>query len=431
MTHKIVRIGRRLYATSIVNADPFALRAPDGDNDRYFNPLAGVDGTGTFANPWNNLTSARRNSLVAGQALWCRGGGSSAWPDGTGAGSGTVSNRILVATYPGDTRHTFTFSGNGARLGGGSYWRLQNLGFTCETTGLCTEQQQNFNGGAVSNFIDFIDIVGVQTGGVFTDNQGIIFSTSGHSHRFIRGSYTGPAGQIANQSLIWLDYAYNIAIIGALLDQSANPIYFKHTNWNDAAFPGGVIQNCIIRRGGRGVRAQVNYSRWINNAFDACRLGLDEQDGTPVRGGNNSVINHNTFLNSNALGAAETTDAGVCNNCVGNNNVLAGTTLWMDAPFEATDKNTTIDYSAVEGAATNHYYRASAVRTMADYKTFDATQEVNGVAGTLALVGGATPGNTPANWALAAGSVGIGNASDGGDRGVNAAQLLTTEGWTP
>lgn len=415
--------------------DPFALRDPNGDNDKYFNPNAGTDGTGTFANPWNALTSARVASLVAGQGLWCRGGGVSyAWPDTTGAASGTSNNRILVATYHGDTQFEFTFTGVGARLGGGSYWRLQNLKLSCVTTGLCTEQQENFAGGVTSNFIDFIDIAGVQTGGAYTDNQGIIFSTNGWGHRIIRGTWIGPADgatQVGNQSLIWFDWAYGIKIIGGLFERSGNPIYFKHTNWNDPAFPGGIIQNCIIRLGGRGVRAQTNYSQWINSAFDACRLGLDERDGSPIAGGNSSLIRHCTFFNSNALGAAETTDAAVCNNSTGTDNVFAGTSLWIDAPYEATNKNTIVNYSAVEGAATNHYYRNSVQRTIASYKATYPTQEINGVAGTLSLVGGSTPGSTPANWALAAGSVGIGNASDGGDRGVRASRLLTLEGWNP
>lgn len=416
-------------------SDPFALRDPDGDNDRYFNPTAGSDGTGTFASPWNSLTSARRNTLVSGQALWCRGGSSSAWPDGTGAASGADdTHRILVATYPGDAQHTFTFSGNGARLGGGSYWRLQNLGLSCETTGLCTEEQQNFNGGTRSDYLDLVDCVGTQSGGVWTDNQGILFVTgvSGlpRGHRVVRGSYTGQSGQSNNQSLLWFDHQYAVAIIGAILDQSANPFYFKHTSRNDSAFPGGTIMNCIIRRGGRGVRSQANWLTIINNAFDACSLGLDEDDGS-MAGGNNCVINHNTFLNSNALGAAEATSATRCTNVTAANNAFLGTSLWMDAPFEATDKNTTINYSAVEGAGTNHYYRNSTGYTMAGYKSFDSSQEANGVAGTLALVGGSTPGNTPSNWVLAAGSVGIGDASDSGNRGVNASNLLTITGWTP
>lgn len=416
---------------SPASGDPFALRSPNGDNDKYFNPNAGSDGTGTFASPWNALTSARVAALTAGQGLWCRGGGvSAAWPDTTGAASGTSTNRILVATYPGDAQFEFTFTGVGARLGGGSFWRLQNLKLSCVTTGLCTEQQQNFAGGVASNSIDLVDITGVQTGGAYTDNQGILFSTAGNGHRIIRGSYSGPAGQVANQSLLWFDYPYDLRIIGVLLDQSANPIYFKHTLWNSSANALGIVQNCIIRRGGRGVRAQANYSQWINCAFDACGLGLDEDDGS-MAGGNNSTIKHCTFLNSDALGDAEATSATRCTNSTGTDNVLAGNSRWMDAPFEATDKNTVVNYSAVEGTATNHYYRNSVQRTMADYKTTYPTQEVNGIAGTLALVGGSAPGNTPSNWALAAGSVGLGNASDGGDRGVRASRLLTLEGWTP
>jgi hypothetical protein len=46
--------------------------------------------------------------------------------------------------------------------------------------------------------------------------------------------------------------------------------------------------------------------------------------------------------------------------------------------------------------------------------------EGSGLTGTISLVGGGAPGATPANWALPPGSVGIGNASDGGDRGVDA-----------
>lgn len=305
---------------------------------------------------------------------------------------------------------------------------------------MCTEQNQAFGGGVRAHFVDFVDITGVHTGGAYTDNQGIVFSTDGEGHRFIRGSYTSNlVGTFDNRSLIWLDRAWNVAIIGVLLEQSSNPIQFKHAHSDSAATPFGTIQNCIFRlggngpgsAGGRGAWAQANYQTWINNAFDKCNLIFDGDDGSTPVGGRNCVIRHNTFFDSLALSPNGEASATTASNCTARDNVVLGTSLWMDYPYHAGNKNNSLNYSAVEGAATNRYRRNSGIYTQSGYTTAFPDQEVNGVAGTLTLVGGATPGSTPANWALAAGSVGIGNASDSGDRGVRASRLRTLEGWTP
>lgn len=413
-------------ASATVSAsDPYVPRAPNG-SDIYVDFTAGTNGSGTSGSPYNTLTQAILRTLTAGQQLVVKGTG--AYPDSTGCASGTSGNRIVIRSWPGYTCK-FTISGSGARLGGGNYWDVYNLAVDCDQIGFCTHENASLSGGNNTNNIRFIDVVGtqLQTGG---DNTGIIWCNSRPDNiLIIRGAYSGPLGTgNSNGSLLWFDYATNISVIGALLDGSSNPIYFKHTDVTSAASPGGIVKNCIIRRAGRGFQAALNYVQYINNAFDACNLGLDENGGSALpAGGNYCTLTHNTFLNCGV--SMSITDTGTrkrTNNTFRNNAVL-GTGEFADNPFGANsneDQNNSFDYTAVEGTGTNHYYRNGSRYTQAGYKAAFPGQEVHGVAGTITLVGGASPGNTPANWAMSAG-VGIAAASDGTDCGVDATKLLT------
>jgi hypothetical protein len=358
--------------------------------------------------------------------------------------SGSAGSRITVRTYPGQTKAIWNFQteGNSFQL---SYWDFRDLDFRTDGCGF----RMGYNGwggghspsqgGAVDGSADhirFIDIVGTRTaGGVLdtktTDNRGIITAAWGNSNAntasFIgiyRSTFTGPTGEgIGNQSLIWLDYMQDVEIVGNLFLNSAIPIYFKHTqvtgfNSTNNAY----IRNNIFRNCDRAQESSVNGSTWTNNAFDACKLGFDEDGGSPPFSGSDNVISHNTFLNSDWLGPDFSMR---CSNNTATNNVMVGTSRWADSPFSANSNGNVIDYSAVAGTGTNHYYRNSTQYTMAGYKVAFSANEANGVAGTLTLVGGGSPGSTPANWALSGGTTGTGNASDGGDRGVDATKLLT------
>ena len=408
-----------LKATSIQPlSGSYAPRAP-ASGDLYLDWTLASDGAGTAASPFNTLTAARVQSLRAGQSLFVKGIGP--WPDTTGAASGTASSRIQVATWPG-IAGGFTFSDPGQRLGGGSYWDLNGLTLACVNTGLCLAQNQAFGGGNISYYCRIINCIGTRSSNSFTDNSAIIFATDGcYNTEVVGGSYTGVAGSVNNQSLLWFDYIQNVNILGVLLDTCANPFYFKHTNVNSSSTPGGVVKNCIIRNAGRYCGAALNYVQYINNAFDKASLGMDESGGG-LTGGNNCILSHNSFLNCDYLGAAQ--DATLRSNNVLTNNANLGTARLLDNPYNSSNGNNIADYTANDGAGVVHYYRNHTQYTMANYKAAYSGEEVHGVAGSIVLVGGTAPGATPSNWAMASG-VGKSAASDGTDCGVNAANLLT------
>lgn len=133
---------------------------------------------------------------------------------------------------------------------------------------------------------------------------------------------------------------------------------------------------------------------------------------------------------SGGLSSSATTSIKGGHLCMNNtfaNNVLLGTSTYTDnsggGVWAAFDQLNSIDYSAAN--TSNHYSRNSSSYTMSGYNGAFTPNEANGVSGTIAVAGGTTPGSNPSDWQLSPGSVGIGNASDGGDRGVNPATLLT------
>jgi hypothetical protein len=232
----------------------------------------------------------------------------------------------------------------------------------------------------------------------------------------MRGTFSGPA-KSNNQACLFFDNMPYVSVIGALVIGSACPIYFKH---NPGSAQTSLVKNCILRNAGRDFEAQRDNVLYQNNVFDSCQLSLDAAGGGALASG--CTLIHNTFNNSiisNSQGSAAT-------NMVLTNNVLAGTSSFYDNAYSATDEGDIINYSAVNGTGTTHYQRNHTGYTMAAYKAAYPTQEVNGLAGTVTFAGGsAGGGSAAAGWALASGSIGIGNASDGSDRGVNASTLLT------
>lgn len=409
-------------------SDPHAFRDPTGA-DLYVDFTAGSDGSGTLASPYNTLTEARVKSVAAGQAMWFRNG-TGVWPDCTNTqdGSGdSISQRITFSSYPGETC-TLQPPTDGTSQGGGWYWDFRRFQITCPNTGIRLSNPDESN---PASFVRFIDCNGTRTSGSITDNSAIIYSYTSEGVMVIRGTYTGPSGLSNNQTLLFFNSPTNCLIIGVLLDQCAIPIYFKHANTFSAGSPAGVVKNCIIRRAGRGFQAAANYATYQNNVFDATPLDLSESGGGTFAGGNNCTVSHCTFFGSSAGVGMIITDSGTRlreNNVLANNVFSGSGVMYYDNPYNANsgyDQNNSIDYSAVNGSGVSYYQRNSTTYTMSGYNSAWG-DEAHGEAGTVSFVGGGSGGgNTPANWALAGGSIGRANGSDGADRGVDASKLLT------
>lgn len=419
---------------SVANGDPYATRGPQA-GDVWINGGAGTDGSGSQASPWNVLTVARVQSLTAGQALWVQG--TVQWPDmpnGT-AQSGTPTNRIMCKVWPGQSgtfnfpavRPVVTVNGNqpssAAGSGGGYYWDWVGLNITSVDAGLWLG---DWTGGRTnaSHFWRFIDCIGVRSGSTYTDNQGVISAPEAIGIQVIRGSYTSPSGEANNQSGIWMDWVNNSQLIGVLFSQGANPLYFKHTD--QSGNTGIVVKNCIILNGGRAFTCPSNFVQFINCGIQSCTVNPSDEGGNTVNPGNNWTVNHCTFVNSDySLDPSGTEING--NNTL-TNCAWVGTSRFMDNPFNkqgGVNMNNLSDYSACDGSGNVHYVRNSTSRTLAQQQVAFPGQEVHGVAGSIVLVGGTSPGSTASNWAMSSG-VGRGAGNDGNDCGVNYLNLLTT-----
>ena len=419
----------QLAASLVVGAgvaDPYALRAPNTSTDKFLDTTQGADGAGTFASPWNNLTSARAQSLAAGQGLWVRNGSSFQLPDTRTLPSGNASNGLLnyiiFAVYPGESA-TINFPAGGVVFGGGNYWNIKGFSLVANDTGWILGNSSGSGSTDPVNNWNFIDCIGTQSDASgFTDNCGILKSDTGSNLQVIRGTWTGPSGLGNNQACLWFDTGMvPVNVIGALITGSACPIYFKH---NPGSNPGGTVRNCIIRNAGRDFEAQRSYVSYVNTVFDTCSIALNASGGGAI--GANSTFNHCTFKDS----LINNGDGSSTGNAI-TNSVFAGaaatttpTGSGFNMEYVASLGTNMVDYSATDGLT--RYLVNHVALTQASFQSTYSPNEANGVHGTITFVGGAGGGgSSAAGWALTSGSVGHLAASDGTDCGVNATNLLT------
>lgn len=417
------------------SVDEYAIRDPLS-TDKFLDPNAGSDGTGTEASPWNVFTSAKVNTLVAGQILWIRSG-TFDWASLTSLPSGTEENRIKIAAYPGETPiGTLSASTVGfddsygfGHASGAAYWDLVGLTWTLAGRAGIIFGAQQWNNPAIScNNIRIIDC-DANTTLAASDNGGILFFDSGADYwEVVRGTYTATGatgGEGTNRGLIWCDYTKHCKLIGVLLnaDGTSLPYYFKHTNAQTASEVDRVIKNCIIRNGSRGMLLCGRYFQMTNNVIDACFVDFGDQGGGAVDRGYNNIT-HNTFRSSNIGFTINDTGGETWENVL-LNCAIQGGELW-DNPYTATDLLTESSYNAYSSGA-GRIRRNGSTYSLAAYQAAFVDREINSIAGTITFEGGATPGDTPANWALATGSAGENAANDGTDMGVDASKLLTTD----
>lgn len=415
-------------------SDPYAIaRGPNG-TDKYLDPTAGSDGTGSEASPWNVLSEAKLQSLSGTVWLWIKNGTVSA-VEARGLPSGDASNRITVSAYPGHTP-TIDFAVGGKYLGGGDYWDWRGFNITCEDDGFSLPGDNPSSGAGIPvNYWRFIDCTGTKGTTGTTDNSGVIkLGYTGVEHiEIVRCSFTGSESASNNRSGIWADRTQYLKIIGCYLSGFNCPIYYKHNHQQSSAATTDIhIKNCIIRNSGRSMLMCVAYANITNCAFDACDLNFADDGGDPA--GDKNIITNCTFANGSRLNfgipqTPATTDLFLGNyqNKVRNCIFCLSSYLWDNRYGEASnfDNQTDTDYNAFSSGANVYGRNGSESYSLAGYQAAFTDQEVHSVAGTITLVGGSTPGATPANWALVGGSTGLGAGEGGVDCGVDATKLLT------
>jgi len=424
--------------------DPYALRSPIA-SDKFIDPSAANDlGSGTEANPWKTLTSARANTLQPGQHLWIKAGTITSWPSLLSLPSGTAQNRIVIAAYPGQTP-TIIFPTAGLSSldgypgfgspGGTAYWSLHGLNF--EVPGMCGIlfgiHQWNLQEVNCSN-IRVVDCTG-HTSVATSDNAGILFFDGGADYievvrcNFNAAGATGGDGR-GNRALIWTDFSTYFSLIGCILDADgvSLPFYHKHSNFQAAGTTQRIFKNNIIMNGSRGALFCGRYFQITNNVFRNVNLDFADQGGFDVGRGLNTV-RHNTFYitvgnnfgiqfvnNDGGSAAGENFDNVFADNVVTQTGFLwDGATSGVD--IRTVSNNNVYDNGSSEIRRVNTFY------SLAGYKSAFPTREINSIAGNITFSGGSSMTTNPSQWALT--GAGRNAASDGTDCGVDASKLLT------
>lgn len=448
--------GQRATLIGTTGSDPYAVPTPSA-NDRYFDPTLGTNGDGSFASPWNTITRTRLATLAPGQMLWLvNGTGSGTWnfdrggatEHMTGLQAGTASQPIGIAPYPGHTPLIWNFPESGIAFAMRN-WKIWNPNIVGPRNGIrmgWNSWHGSFSGlpsvpDTVCSDVTIIDPTGTRgltTADPTWDNSGLITAanepgvpTSAQRISVIRGHLDMPqiTGTVRNQALVWTDNIRSFHLIGTLFTGlSAQPFYLKHQDQADPNATDILIQNCIFF-GSLRMTVKASGARFINNAFWARVINQEEIiGGTEPPTGNRFL--HNTFYNTDVGGAfADVRSV----DCYGRDNVFAGAEIDTGGHGQvrgslrvrryATQTGVTgddWDYSAV--ASGIRYNQDGSNMTLAQYQAATG-QETNAEQGIVTFAG--TPSSDPATWALAASSIGRNNASDGTDRGVDAAKLLT------
>lgn len=413
--------------------DPYpAFRVPTG-SDKFFDPSAGVDGSGSDASPWNAYTAARLQSLVAGQALFVKNGTFNA-VDVRSLNSGTLGNEVTVANYPGHSP-TINFATGGVPTGGGDYWDWRGLNVTCNDTGFdLVGNSQDSGSAAPVNHWRFIDMNTTKGSSGTTDNSGVYkLRSSGVDYiEIIRGSVIGPGGEAGNnRSGIWIDRVPHVKVIGTLLRNHNIPIYYKHNHQLTLGQVELLFKNLMITGENRGMLQCVAYAVYQNSVFNNCTLSFSDDGGDPA-GDYNNIKNCtflDTLLSMNPPQVPATSDLvlGAFGNIL-RDNVFAGSTVVWDNRYgtsSSLDQQTDTDYNGF-GTGSSLYGRNGSFYSLSGYKSAFPTREIHSLSGTIVLAGGASPSATvPADWDLTGPSSMLTGSSTGGKIGVDYTKLLT------
>lgn len=409
-------------------------REPEA-GDLFFDASAANDsGTGTEASPFKTYTAVRARTLVDGQHAWFKTGNYTFGQCISGLASGSPGTPITLSAYPG---HTPAFVGHASTsdlnaqhaLGNCSYWDIRRFSFPSANWGLYLGPRQWDGPECPVENIRLIDCTGTKTT-VDSDNSGIFFIDYMSDYiEVIRCNLagSGPPTSSVNNALIWADRIKHFKAAGNVLDNCNALIYLKHVAAGNPPANEIDIQILynILRRGTRGVAVCANYARILHNAFDSCPLDVSDDGGDNVTYNRTGEIARNSFLNSQVSiykSGNVTPDAWLLRS-----NLYAGSSRLNDNPDgtgSSQDFNTDTDYNAYTSGS-SVIRRNGTTRSLAAHKAAFSDQEQHSVAGTISLVGGSSPGATPANWALNTGSVGIGTGEGGVNCGVDASKLLT------
>jgi hypothetical protein len=391
-------------------------------SDLFIDPAHGNDSNaGDEAHPLLTLTAAIP-LMNAGRTIWIKNG-TVTMPLVLTAPAGTAGAHCTVAAYPGQTA---ILNSESKLFAGTSYWDFRNLGISCEKSGIIlgTDYQ---NTAPPSDHIRFINCRGTKSFSGYTDNTGIIIAYPGTDYlEIIGGSYVGSGSTgLSNSSLLFFDRTRHVKVDGVFIDNSEIPFYYKHDHGATSSDQVDIqIINCIIARSRRGFQSDCCWIKIQNNLFYECGISLGT--GSPTHGGRYDELRHNTFVDSGIEMGISGGWARMYN--ILRDNVFTGTGQVFDNAYgdmNNLDLETDADYNAFDGSRIV-YWRNNQTYTLTAYKIAYPDQEVHSVSGPILFSGGTYPDyKVPSQWKLAPGSVGIGNASDGTDRGIDVSRVCS------
>lgn len=390
---------------------------------KYVAATGGSDGNdGSIGSPWATVNHALQQ-LLAGDTLYLRSGThlvSSLNLNGL-ASDGTAINRVEVTSYPGEEPVIDMQSGDWLNLDTVDYWDFSHLSFI--NGGQAFQLKASGVGGTNNRFlyldgdINTIPGGGVNFGFIHVDG-GVEVANTVIDH--CKSTWSG-VGDYANDNAGGFYFRRIDGNDGAALTVSniethgfRTPVLYKSGDDTITSSTGNFsISNSFFYYSGAGSAHRVNPSGiHYDDCIFASNLAMPEANGFP--GGDWNTFNHCTFMNGLTMGG----DTQSGDNLPGSqnnkftNSIINGAFTLSGASSSITSDS---DYNAFKA---NTISNKGVSETLAQWQTSNSS-DANSVEGTVTFTGGDAA--TIGYYALQAGSVGKGAASDAKDMGADTA----------
>jgi hypothetical protein len=363
--------------------------------------------------PWRTLEFAIPQ-VRAGDTLFVRGGTYQATASinvdsRTGVGySGTAQSWVRIQNFPGENAIIDLANvSDWLYIVGLHYWEISGLEFR--------------------NALDVVYVAGtaLNTTNITVRNLKVTMNRGGDNRAAIAfgpasaygiadgNEIVGPGSDGGatinnNTGCIYADRTEYVKVLNNRLSNCPNGIHFKHANNNVPTSVIEIAYNYIENCGRSGMHYNGNFGFIHDNIFGpGATFTSPVPNGSP--GGHNNMIEHNTFVGSDL----NLTDAsGGLQNVVIRNNIF--TSAMNISQYRAMAHNTTLDYNLHPGGTAINEFGVN--YTLSQWQSYYGGS-AGSRAGSPTFIGGANPA-TVAGYRLAAGTAGVGAASDGTDLGA-------------
>jgi hypothetical protein len=412
----------RIYPSAAAPDPPAGEPTPTGSGKYlYVAPSGGSDST-TRANndldhPWATVAFALLNAQ-AGDVVYFRGGTYAVSGNvNTASGAdGTAANPIWFRAYPNETVQV-----NATTTGDSTFDIQQSYVYFYGLRVTSSGNYSNENGivyvgdALTAQHVEFHYCTLTVGGFASNDNtHAIRFQTDRADGGVVNHcTLTGPGGSNGNGVLI---FRSQVAVTNCDISGFYRGIYLKHSN-SLTGLDGSTFARNYIHdvTGGTGIYGVPNYATIEHNLLVDCLINLGNDGGTGDGGigGDYNTIRHNTMVGGSLWFLTHPDDGGCLHNDV-LDNIFGTRCEWHRYGSVSADIGSDYNLYATSPGAVIENSTSYALAAWAAHNGSDA----HSLAGAATFVGGDDPIRA---YALAAGSLGKGAASDGSDMGATIA----------